>query len=95
MGTALAGLIYMTIYNFIRILFLWQKFRLFPFTSKSVYTILLTISVYFFAFYFFNNMNGWLAMVIRSVVIVALFASGVVILNQHRPTPGVANYFKD
>lgn len=80
MGTALAGLIYMTIYNFIRILFLWQKFRLFPFTSKSVYTILLTISVYFFAFYFFNNMNGWLAMVIRSVVIVALFASGVVIL---------------
>jgi O-antigen/teichoic acid export membrane protein len=80
MGTALAGLIYMTIYNFIRILFLWQKFRLFPFTVKSVYTILLTITVYFFAFYFFNNMNGWLAMVIRSVVIVSLFASGVVIL---------------
>ena len=81
MGTALAGLIYMTIYNFIRILFLWQKFRLFPFTSKSVlHNIVNYFGSLFLPFISFNNMNGWLAMVIRSVVIVALFASGVVIL---------------
>ena len=43
MGPALASLISISIYNAIRITFLWKKFRLFPFTIQSAYTVLVTV----------------------------------------------------
>ena len=46
MGPALANLISITIYNIIRIWFLWKKFRLFPFTKQSAYTVLLAAACY-------------------------------------------------
>ena len=40
-GPGMANLISITIYNVIRIIFLWTKFKLFPFTIQSLYTIML------------------------------------------------------
>lgn len=79
-GTAVAQLIYMSVYNIIRITFLWSKFKLFPFTTKTGYTILLSISVFALSYLLFHNSFGWIAMILRSATIVGLFAAGVVLL---------------
>ena len=39
-GPAIANLVSISIYNAIRIIFLWKKFRLFPFTIHSLYALL-------------------------------------------------------
>ena len=73
MGPALASLISITIYNIIRIVFLWKKFKLFPFTMKSAYTIMLAAGCYAVCYYAFNNVHGFAGLVIRSAVFIILF----------------------
>ncbi|HTG55793.1 MAG TPA: oligosaccharide flippase family protein, partial [Niabella sp.] len=38
-GPSIAGLVSTFVYNLVRIIFLWRKFKLFPFTIKSVYVV--------------------------------------------------------
>ena len=77
-GPAVANLISITIYNIIRIVFLWNKFRLFPFTIQSIYTILLAGAVYTICYFLFRDVTGFIGLVIRSVAFVLLFGMGVV-----------------
>ena len=76
-GPAIANLIGFTIYNAIRYLFLWNKFKMQPFTIKTVYTILLAGISYFAAFFLFDNYQGFVWMMVRSSVFCLLFATGM------------------
>ncbi|MFT4095386.1 MAG: oligosaccharide flippase family protein [Niabella sp.] len=80
LGPCIAGLISTIIYNTIRIIFLWKKYRLFPFTLKSVYTLNLGLSVFIIAWLLFNQMQGLPGLLARSIVSLVLFAAGVFIL---------------
>lgn len=80
MGPALANLISITIYNAVRIIFLWKKFRFFPFTIQSLYTVLLTGVVFFISWILFNDMQGWAGLIVRSLFAGALYVAGVVVL---------------
>jgi O-antigen/teichoic acid export membrane protein len=75
-GTALANLVSISIYNIIRILFLWKKFNLFPFTAKSFYTIVLTGGCFIVCFFLFRNIHGLEGLFLRSVVFCTLFGAG-------------------
>ena len=55
LGPAIANLISITIYNTIRLVFLWRKFKLFPFTIQSVYTILLAGGCYVLCYFLFQG----------------------------------------
>jgi O-antigen/teichoic acid export membrane protein len=77
-GTGAAQLISITIYNAIRIIFLWKKFRLFPFTIQTVYTILLATACFFACYFSFRSIDGIPGMFIRSIVFVALYAAGAI-----------------
>jgi O-antigen/teichoic acid export membrane protein len=79
-GTAIAGLISITIYNCIRYFFLWKKYNMQPFTSKSLYTLLLGAACYFICYLLFSNYQGFGWIVLRSTVFIALFATGVLFL---------------
>ena len=79
-GTASAGLICMMIYNFIRIIFLWKKFNLFPFTAQSLYTILLAGSCFGICYPLFRNMHGLPGLFLRSIVFCILYGAGAVYL---------------
>jgi O-antigen/teichoic acid export membrane protein len=76
-GPAIANLVGFTIYNAIRYLFLWKKFRMQPFTFKTAYTILLAATCYIIAFWLFDNYTGFIWMIVRSSVFCLLFASGM------------------
>jgi len=80
-GPAYATLIAMSIYNTIRIVFLWKKFRLFPFTVQSLYTILLAAVCYGICFFLFSDMHGIAGMFVRSISFVLLYVPGVLYLN--------------
>ena len=78
MGPALANLISITIYNIIRITFLWKKFRLFPFTIQSAYTVLLAATCYAICYFTFGNMHGFTGMVLRSLAFILLFGGTII-----------------
>lgn len=75
-GPAFATLISITIYNSIRIMFLWKRFQLFPFTPQTIYTLLLAASCYFICHFAFRNMSGITAIILRSAVFLAMYISG-------------------
>lgn len=77
LGPAIAGLISITIYNIIRIIFLWKKFGLFPFTMQSIYTILLAASAYMICYFLFFNMHGLPGLVLRTLAFIILYGAGV------------------
>lgn len=85
-GPAIASLISISIYNLIRIIFLWKKFKLFPFTVQSVYTLLLAAACYAICHFLFLNMTGFPGLFIRSIAFIALYATGVIYL---RLTPDI------
>ncbi len=77
-GTASANLIAITIYNAIRIIFLWRKFNLFPFTIHSLYTVLLAAACYGICHFAFMNIHGLPGMFLRSIAFIILYATGTV-----------------
>jgi O-antigen/teichoic acid export membrane protein len=77
-GPAIGSLVSITIYNLIRIIFLWKKFKLFPLTIHSLQTILLAGFSYAACYYIFRDMHGLAGMFARSIVFILLYATGTV-----------------
>lgn len=77
-GPAIAALVSISIYNIIRIIFLWKKFRLFPLTMQSLYTLLLAGSCYAVCYFAFKEMHGFSGMFVRSIVFIAIYTTGVI-----------------
>ena len=79
-GPAIANLFAITVYNCIRYFFLLRKFNMQPFTSKSVYALLLGAVCYFICFLLFHNYQGFGWLFLRSIVFIILFATGILYL---------------
>ncbi|MGB4845679.1 MAG: polysaccharide biosynthesis C-terminal domain-containing protein [Ferruginibacter sp.] len=81
MGPAIANLITFTIYNTIRYVFLIKRFKLQPFTLKTLYTLLLGIVSFYICYFLFINIDGFTGMISRSILFMLLFVSGAFLLN--------------
>lgn len=79
-GPAISNLIAFTIYNAIRYFFLLKKYKMQPFTIKSLYTIALGLAGYFVCYYLFHNEQGFWWIVLRSSVFCLIYISGVLLL---------------
>lgn len=80
-GPAVANLIAFTIYNFIRYLFLLRKFKMQPFTIKSLLAILLALACYCICYFLLSDKTGLEWLVIRSLLFIGLFFAGTWWLN--------------
>ena len=78
MGPAISNLVAFTIYNFIRYIFLLRKFKMQPFTLKSIYAILIAVAGYLVCYWLFKDYSGILGMVIRSSVFLMIFLFAVI-----------------
>jgi O-antigen/teichoic acid export membrane protein len=76
-GPAISNFIAFTIYNSIRCVFLYRKFKMQPFSMKSIYTVLLGAGCYLICHYAFRDQSGFLWIVIRSSAFVILYGLGV------------------
>lgn len=79
-GTATAGLISIAIYNLIRIIFLWKKFNLHPFSAQSLYTVLLAASCFGVCYLLFQNIHGLPGLFLRSIIFCIVYGTGSVYL---------------
>jgi O-antigen/teichoic acid export membrane protein len=79
-GTAVANLIAFTIYNLVRYLFLLKKFKMQPFTAKSLYTIILAALCFGVCYLLFNDKQGILWLFVRSIFFLLLFLPSVFFL---------------
>jgi O-antigen/teichoic acid export membrane protein len=94
-GTAAAHLISITVYNTIRIIFLWKKFRLFPFTIRSLYAIVLSGACFALCYFGFNSIHGWTGMFLRSIVFAMLFTLGILYFKLSPDVPAVITAIKN
>lgn len=79
-GPAYSTLFSFTFYNLIRYIFLLKKFKMQPFTEKSLYTVLLAAATYFICYWVFGDQSGFVWIVLRSLSFVALFGTGMFLL---------------
>jgi hypothetical protein len=78
MGPAIANLISISVYNAVRIAFLWKRYRLFPFTWHSVYIVLAAAACYGICHFLFINIHGLPGLILRSALFIILYG-GIVI----------------
>ncbi len=72
-GAAWSGLGSYIIYNGIRIYFLWNKFRMQPFTFNTIIALVHAIIIFTIAYYAFKSMENWWGIIFRSSLFVLLY----------------------
>lgn len=78
LGPPIASLISGIVYNTIRIIFLWKKFRLQPFSGNTLGVIVLGLLCYTLCYFLFSNVHGLPGLFMRSILFVVLYGGGVV-----------------
>lgn len=81
MGPAAANLISFTIYNSIRYIFLWKKFKMQPFSYKTLELLLIATTTYIAVKFLFGGKEGLLYLFLRSAAFCILYAAAVYIRN--------------
>lgn len=77
-GAGYSNLISMSIYNFIRIIFLKRKFNMHPFSHKTFYTILLAFVSYAVCYYAFGSFHGFVGIMLKTTVFTALYGGAII-----------------
>lgn len=77
-GPAIATLVSVSLYNMIRLIFLYKKFRLQPFTAASLYTALIAGCGYAICYFAFRNLHGFTGLFVRSTAFVLLYGGSIV-----------------
>lgn len=89
-GTGAAQLISISVYNLIRVVFLWRKFRLQPFTKQTLFTVLLAAACFGVCYFLFLNIHGFPGMLLRSLAFITIYTAGAYWLNL---SPDIAPVF--
>ena len=79
-GPAISNLITFTVYNAIRYWFLVKKFRLQPFTAKTVYTVLLGIACFYSCYFLMKDIHGFTGLLTRSIAFIGIYSTGAILL---------------
>jgi hypothetical protein len=79
-GPAISNLITFSIYNAIRYFYLIKKYKLQPFTVKTVYTVVLGLTGYYACYFLFHNLHGFTGMLLRSIVFIAFYGAATITL---------------
>lgn len=72
-GSAISSLIAYCMYNLIRIIFLWKKFKMQPFSINTLWALVLAVACYYFVFFFIPEIKGMFGMIIKSSVFSSIF----------------------
>lgn len=76
-GSAISNLIAFTIYNLVRLLFIWKKFKMQPFSFKTIIALSVCFLIYLACHFLFKNMSGWPAIIVRSIFFSSCFVACV------------------
>ena len=79
-GPAIANLVSFSVYNAVRLYFLWKKYRMQPFSIKTI-EVLIIAAICYGACLLFEQIHGWPGILLKSIVFTSLFLSGIYIRN--------------
>lgn len=79
-GTGAAQLVSISVYNLVRIVFLWKKFRLFPFTIHTIQAILVAGACYAACYFGLREIHGLAGLFIRSIAFIICYATAAIYL---------------
>jgi O-antigen/teichoic acid export membrane protein len=77
-GPSVSNLIAFTVYNAVRYYFLLKKYKMQPFTIKTLYAILLGALAYYLTDVIFHDLIGIGWIIIRSLVFIMIYATGAI-----------------
>lgn len=90
-GVAFASMSTIITYNTIRLLFIKYRFNMWPFSSKTVYALLLTAGCYLLTGWLFQSIHGLTGIILRSIFFSGLFLTGVFVF---RLTPDLPQFIE-
>ena len=93
-GAALSGLIAFTMYNIVRLLFLWRKYKMHPFSMNTLYALFHALICYAICYVLFRNMHDFWGLLLRSSVFIALFGISAIYLKMSPDIEPVWNSMK-
>jgi len=93
-GTAIAQLLSIAMYNCLRVLFLWYNFKLQPFSIETIKALVLFSLLALITYFLFAEHLGWLSLTGRSFFYLIGAVSGVYYLNLTPPMKPVFNTLK-
>ena len=93
-GAGIAGFISLTVYNAIRMGFIYYKFKMQPFTINSLKAVVTAAAIYFAIFFITKNISGVTGMFVKSVLFSLLFIAGVYYLKLTPDLEPVLNSIK-
>ncbi len=64
-GAGISNLIAYSVYNLIRLIFLWKKFRMQPFSINTLWSIVAAIAVYTLVYSTTGETTGWIGIVVK------------------------------
>ena len=80
-GAGYSYVVSFSVYNIIRIIFLHRKFKMHPFSYKTLYSIIIALICFYACYYTFRSFHGFWAMVLKSSVFISLYAGAIVYFN--------------
>ncbi len=84
MGPAFANLISFSVYNFVRYWFLYRRFKMQPFSLKTLEVIIIATITYFVCYYSFHSITGILGMCLRTSSFMLMF---IILVYYRKITP--------
>ena len=76
-GSACAELAAYSAYNLVRFEFLRRKFKMQPFTFKTLYSLLLAAIAFFVCYFLLNGMEGWAGIILRVILFSVMMIGGI------------------
>jgi O-antigen/teichoic acid export membrane protein len=80
-GAGISNLVAYTFYNAIRLIFLWKKFNMQPFSIKTLWTLLMAFVFYGITYFTLQQFTGWVGIFTKGIMYSSLFIAGALYLN--------------
>jgi len=93
-GAGISNLIAYSIYNAIRLIFLWKKFKMQPFSIKTLWALLIAIVFYFITYFILQQMHGWPGIICKGSLYSLAFIAATLYLDITPDAIPVLNTFK-
>jgi O-antigen/teichoic acid export membrane protein len=74
-GAGISNLIAYSAYNAIRLIFLWKKFRMQPFSMNTLWSIIAAMAIYGLVFFTFGKTTGWPGILVKGSLFSILFVT--------------------
>jgi O-antigen/teichoic acid export membrane protein len=93
-GAGISNLIAYTVYNIIRLVFLWVKFKMQPFSVKTLWAIVMAPALYLVTYLIAQNIHGWAGIFCKGILYSGMFIAATLYLNLTPDAVPVLNTFK-